>query len=205
MAMAVSATMFPRLSLVTPPASSLLTLDEVREDRRLSDPSYEQALLERLIAAATAHLDGAQGILGRALVTQTWRADYPASPGTPFVELPLQPILGVDSIVYADASGNRVTMAPSEYAVQPGERGGIERVGWRPWPQTGPGIASFQVTFRAGYGAVGADVPEPIRKAATIFAGTHYEYKEAVAVGTIVAKLPFNFESLISPYRRRVF
>jgi hypothetical protein len=55
------------LRLVTLPNKSVLTHDEAKAHLRVDD-----TLITALIAAATARLDGRDGILGRCLRSETW-------------------------------------------------------------------------------------------------------------------------------------
>ncbi|RUM40311.1 MAG: hypothetical protein DSY80_10440, partial [Desulfocapsa sp.] len=59
------------LTNITPAASEPLTLAEVKDHLRILD-NDQDTLLSSLITAATSYLDTRHGILGRALITQTW-------------------------------------------------------------------------------------------------------------------------------------
>ena len=63
------------LILVTPPTSAPISLDEARAHLRVTG-GEEDALIASLISAATAHLDGWKGILGRAIMPQTWAQEF---------------------------------------------------------------------------------------------------------------------------------
>lgn len=72
--------------LVTPPAEALVTLDHARAHLRV-DHHDEDGRIEDLIAAATAHLDGRRGVLGRAIMPQTW-AETHEGPGPYLLAMP---------------------------------------------------------------------------------------------------------------------
>jgi uncharacterized phiE125 gp8 family phage protein len=57
--------------LVTPPVAAPVSLAEAKAHLRV-DFDDEDALISGLIDAATQHLDGWSGVLGRALMPQTW-------------------------------------------------------------------------------------------------------------------------------------
>jgi hypothetical protein len=57
--------------LVTPPTDAILTRDEVAGHLRITSTAEDSDLLA-FISAATAHLDGWHGILGRCIMPQTW-------------------------------------------------------------------------------------------------------------------------------------
>jgi fatty-acyl-CoA synthase len=80
-----------------------VTLTEIKAHCRV-DGADSDAVLNALIAAAVSHLDGHTGILGRAMVTQTWRQDFEAFGGR--LRLPLWPVASVTSVTYRDAAGD---------------------------------------------------------------------------------------------------
>lgn len=190
-----------RLHRLTPPAAPVLTLEEAREqirvDRIETAPiAAEDALIEAFVQSATDELDGRDGWLGRALVTQTWRMTLDAWPAGGVIEVPLPPLQSVTSIVYVDEGGATVTLAPSAYRViTDGEPGLIEPVYGTRWPavrrQTGP----IAITFVAGYGNAAA-VPEIIKQYIRHRIGQFYEHREAVIAGTIIAEVPHVRHSL---------
>ncbi|MCV2877604.1 head-tail connector protein [Sedimentimonas flavescens] len=57
--------------LVTAPAEDAVTLPSAKKHCRV-DHDDEDELISSLIAAAVAHLDGWRGVLGRAIMPQTW-------------------------------------------------------------------------------------------------------------------------------------
>lgn len=61
--------------LVTAPVAPVLTLDEAKAHLRV-DIDAEDALIEGLVAAAAAHMDGWRGVLGRAIMPQTWEQEF---------------------------------------------------------------------------------------------------------------------------------
>lgn len=63
------------LELVAAPTGEVVALADLREFLRL-DGHDEDYLVEMLRDAAVAHLDGWRGILGRAILPQTWREEF---------------------------------------------------------------------------------------------------------------------------------
>lgn len=202
------------LTLVTPTTVALLSTVEAKAHLRV-DGSDDDTLIDTLVATATSLLDGRDGRLGRALVSQQWelRLDgfgWPAwSPGwRPFhrdrIILPLAPLLTVDSVKYIDTDGVLQTVASSVYQVV---SGGARRAELVPayaqaWltPRAEPDCV--RVTFTAGYGAEAANVPQPIRQAALMLIGSWYEQRENSVVDfrAAVAELPDGVERLLAPY-----
>lgn len=171
-----------RLVLVTPPAAPLITLAEVKAQARVSHDD-EDLLLQHYIDAATAWLDGPSGILGRCLVTQTWRAELAAVTGP--IRLPF-PDAVIDSAVFIDPAGGDLVFDlrwPDRLPVL--------------IPRKGLGRPAA-ITFTAGYGAP-AEVPAAIRQAMLLLVTQWYEHRQVTGTGTA---LPFAVEALLAPYRR---
>jgi uncharacterized phiE125 gp8 family phage protein len=199
------------LTLVTSPASHPVTLAEAKAQLGLTVSAHD-TLLERLIAAATAKLDGDRGVLGRALVTQSWQLTLDCFPLE--ITVPLPPLQSVDAITYLDAAGDEQTLATTEYAVL--GLGGSKRARIVPaygksWPSTWDFPESVTVTFTAGYDDgssptdSAASVPEPIRAAILMHVAHLFENRETTIVDArdsfSVDVTPFGFDDLIAPYR----
>lgn len=82
--------MLLRAELLVPPGDAVVTLGEAKDHLRVLHDD-EDALIASLIETATAYLDGLDGVLGRALGPQTWRAVF--SEGSCTDRLPIGPIV----------------------------------------------------------------------------------------------------------------
>ena len=171
-----------RLVLVTAPAAPPIMLAEVKAQARVGHDD-EDLLIQHYIDAATAWLDGPAGILGRCLVTQTWRAELAAVTGP--IRLPF-PDTVISSAVFTDAEGGELI---HELALQDQHR--LLRL------RSGLG-RPVAITFTAGYGAP-ADVPAAIRQAMLLLVTQWYEHRQVTGTGST---LPFAVEALLAPYRR---
>lgn len=186
----------------------LVSLEEARAHLRLdpvfgtSPPSHpEDALVAGLVTAATGHLDGWTGVLGRALVTQEWRAEAASHDAFGRLHIPM-PVAEVSSVeVLVDGAYEAVPEAfwawrdMGTYAVvRPRE--GLS------WPSRDHDEAAFRLNFIAGYGEP-EDVPQAIRQAALLIVGNLYEHREAAITGTIINTVPHGLDMLIAPYRVR--
>lgn len=183
------------------PADDPVSWSEADTHLRLDGDAAQQAYVESLIAAATAHLDGWGGVLGRALVTQTWRQDF-AWFGR--LRLPLAPVQSIDSVTYYDADNAQQTLASSVYQLfVDGEGPFLDLKPDQDWPVSYARDDAVSVTFVAGYGDA-ADVPVSIRQAILLMVGAWYENREDVVIGTIATQLPRSAaaDNLLSPYRR---
>ena len=192
--------------LVAVPAAPVVSTDEIKAHCHV-DYSDDDALLDRFVAAATAHLDGWTGILGRCLINQDWRQDHWYWPTCRYLRLPFPDVSKV-IVNYYDVDNVKQTVDGSLYDLMEDESG--SKI-WFKDAFTYPTIYynrrdGLQVTVTAGYGASASDVPEAIRQAVMLLAGHWYENREAVVLGRIMAptELPFAVSALIEPYRRRV-
>jgi uncharacterized phiE125 gp8 family phage protein len=189
------------MTLTSAPAEPVVTLADAKAHLRVRTMD-DDALIQTLVDAATAHLDGAAGILGMAMVTQTWRQDDSAWPADGILSIRLRPVQSVSGITYLDTAGDEQTLATDQYIVSAyGQGTAIVRPSGVTWPgllSTSP--ASTSVTFIVGFGAAAA-VPAPLKLAIKELVGHWYENREAAVIGSSVAVLPFGFEAMVSPYR----
>jgi uncharacterized phiE125 gp8 family phage protein len=206
------------LTVVTPPAGDLIAVADIKSQARI-DSDDDDTLLQLLADSAMAHLDGADGILARALLQQTWlmRLDtfgnlYAADIiGRVYNQIlvPLPPLIAIDSIKYIDVNGVQQIVDPSIYQLVPaGTRHAVIVPSYgNQWPSPRGQMDAVQVQFTAGYGEDAADVPAPIRHAAMLLAAHWYEHREAVIADNrvAVAEMPFAVERLLAPYRASWF
>lgn len=188
---------------VTAPAALPITLAEAKAHCRVSH-SDDDTLISALIAAAVSHVDGRGGILGRCLIDQTWRQDFPGWPDDDRIRLPFSNVSSITSVVYFDASGTQQTLSASLYWLQ------ADALSSYLWLREAFPIPNLdddrpdpvRVTFVAGYGDAAA-VPPAIKAALLLLIGHLYENREASLVGQIqVEQLPLGFRALIDPYRQ---
>lgn len=187
--------------LVTPPAATPVSLAEAKAHLRI-DGNDEDVLVTALIAAAVAHLDGWSGILGRALVTQTWQQDLDQFPRDR-IALPLAPVQSITSVGYRDTDGEEQTLDSPAYVLT--MRAGttaVERTDGAEWPSTARRPDAVRVTFVAGYGNAAA-VPADIKSAILLMVGDLYAHRETALVGNVAAvPMSITVEALLAPYRR---
>jgi uncharacterized phiE125 gp8 family phage protein len=186
---------------VTPPAELPVSLDEAKAHLRI-DFGDDDPYVMGLISAATAHLDGWSGILGRALVTQTWRQSLPAFPGCGVIRLPLAPVQAVTEVTYRDGDGSEQVLDAGVYSSVLVDALGpyVRRCSGCSWPATAPMDDAVAVTFTAGYGGPG-EVPQAIRHAILLLMGHWYANREPVNIGNITSNLDFAVTALLAPFR----
>ena len=184
------------------PASTPVTTAEAKAQLRI-DHNDDDAFIAALIEAATSHVDGWSGILGRALLTQTWRGSLDAFPeDREAIDVPLLPLQSVTAITYVDGDGTTQTLDPAVYRVLDNgtERGAIAPAFGEAWPETQDRLQAVTVTFVAGYGAA-ADVPQAIRQAILLLVSHWYERRVVVEMGTVSAEMPYGVQAMLQPFR----
>lgn len=178
------------LRLITGPVNPV-TLAEAKAQCRANDA--EDDLIAIYMASAMEHIDGRNGVLGRAIATQTWELSYDAFPAGP-IELPLPPLQSVTSIAYYDADGVLRTLDPTEYVVDT-----ESDPGWvapaDSWPATYDTLNAVRIRFVAGY----ETTPAPVRAAMLLLTGELYAHRE----GSVEAALTRNpaVERLLFPFK----
>jgi uncharacterized phiE125 gp8 family phage protein len=175
--------------LITAPESLPVTLAEAKAQLRV-DHTDEDALITRLVKAATAYLDGRTGILGRCLVTQTWELTLDAFPAEE-IELPLGPVQSVTSVKYVDTAGVTQTVPEADYYLDNASISAwvmpqIE------WPDTME--AANAVTVRYVAGTAPAAVPDALRHAILVMVSAWYDKRAA-------GDMPLAAGALIAPHR----
>lgn len=118
----------------------------------------QTAVVETLIQAATEYLDGYTGVLGRALVSQTWDltldrfpvADWPSIRYCSTITIPLPPLAGVTFIKYIDVNGVEQTWPTTEYTVDlPNSL--VHLAFEKTWPVTRAVPNAVTIRFVSGY------------------------------------------------------
>lgn len=186
--------------LTTPPATRLLTAAEAKAHLRV-DADDEDALISNLILTAEAHLDGYAGVLGRALITQTWSESYPYFR----YEMPLRvaPVQSITTVQFYDNDEVSQTVDVSTFRLH--ERAGgayLQQRDGQSWPSTYTRDDAVTITYVAGYGDDAADVPQAIRQAALLLIGHWYENRQAVTTEP-ASPMPLAVDALLRPFKRR--
>lgn len=166
--------MRPTLVQVEAPDPVVSSADAQLRIAALADVDY--AIVDALLAAATARLDGPTGVLGRALGVQTWDmkwdgyywgAEFPNASYVSdqwltrsHIKIPLPPLISVDSVTYLDDNGDEQTWATDNYRVT-GIGGQGRVVAISGWPSVGDFADALTVRFTAGY----TSIPDPIQLA----------------------------------------
>lgn len=159
------------LKLITAPAVEPITEQEAWKHLRIDltgSPAIpvldrERDRIKLLLSAAVADVDGRDGWLNRALITQTWEYLLDKFP-LDEIRLPFPPLQSVVSVKYDDVDGIEQTILAADYIVDSTSyHGWIVPVATKPWPATEDTINAVRVQFKAGYGDAGSDVPADLR------------------------------------------
>lgn len=183
------------LERVTGPAVQPITLAECKAQLRI-EGADEDTYLAALIAAAVSYVD-ATGLLGRAIITQTWRQG-----GSPLNRLALRlpTVQSLSAVKYYDRDNVLQTATLSDFRlIASRDWAYVEPVG--SWPSTFDRPDAVQVEFVAGYGDAASDVPESVRHALILLVAHWFENREPELVGLTSKSLPHSFDALVMAER----
>lgn len=181
------------LQRTSAPAVAPVSLVDAKLHLRV-DNTAEDDLITALIEAAVSHLD-AQGVLGRAVITQSWAQWVGQSPGN--VRLLVGPFQSLTSVEYYDADNALQTATLSEFETRlDGDFVIVKPKSGFAWPGAYSRDDAIKITYVAGYGDAGSDVPQSIRQAILLLVGHWYENRTAVSEASL-KEVPLAVDALI--------
>ena len=136
----------------------------------------EDTLIDLYTLAAVSALDGPEGLIGRALMTQTWDYALDSFPSDE-IKIPLPPLQSVTSVKYLDTSGVEQTLSSARYYVDTSSSPGWVVVDSDGWPETYDSANAVTIRFVAGY-ASAALVPASLRAALLLHIGDLFENRQ---------------------------
>lgn len=144
----------------------------------------------------------AEHITQRSLITQTWKLRLDRWPEEDDVELWWGPIRSIVSVAYVDAAGDTQTLDSLLYTldshVEPGYL--IPAYGTT-WPDALRTSNAITITFTAGYGDAGTDVPAAIRHWMLMKITTAHEQPASLDASGKAGVLPDRFvDGLLDPF-----
>lgn len=183
---------------IVEPAEAVVSLSEIKAHLAV-EHNDDDGLLASYIEAATGLLDGPNGSLGRALVTQTWRVHVDEWPGSGRYIFDVPDVQSLVAIRYWADGTEQIADATTYWL----NRGSIYPATGYSWPTLDSWGA--EIDFVLGFGTA-ADVPAPIKHAIYLTVGAWYRVREEIIVGQTSAELPssINIEGLVSRYRKMV-
>jgi uncharacterized phiE125 gp8 family phage protein len=155
----------------------------------------EDTELDIIIETARQYCEDFQN---RAYINQTWELWMDEWPEEDYIEIPKPPLSSITSITYYDVDDAEYTLSTDDYFVDTkNEPGFVCLNDGYSWPTTTLRPANgICVTFVAGYGAAGSNVPKKMKMAMLLLIGHLYEHREAVSDKNLV-KVPFAVEALL--------
>lgn len=185
----------------TSPAQSWaepVTLTEAKKQARI-DGSHEDAYIESiLIPAARQHCEKLQG---SALVNRQWVLTMDAFPSGRILEIPLRPVVSIQSVTYIDPSGTLQTLDAAEYIVDVASfHARLQAV--TDWPATADQISAVHVAFTAGPEDA---APESIKQAVLLLVCHWFDNRGAVDTSSVSREVDFAVTALLNPDRSYTF
>lgn len=205
------------LVLVTGPDTEPVSTAEAKTHLRV-DSADDDTYIDTLIAAAR---QACERYTRRAFLAQTWRYSLDAFPGADedelwegqrigpdlrkvarAVELPNPPLMSVTSVVTYDDADVATTFAASNYYVDTdGSPGRVVLRTAANWPTALRVGNAIQITYQAGYGNYGTDMPPQLVQAIKLLLGHWYAVRETVNIGNISTELPWMVAAILGPHR----
>ena len=194
--------MYRSLSRQTPPAVEPVTLSEAKAHCRI-DSTADDAYVASLITAAR---EWCEQYLDRTLVYTQWvmRFDRFPTSGIEAMELPRPPMAVAGtatavSLTFTADGGTTGTYAVEQFRVdRQSTPGTVLPIYAGTWPPHRIDAGAHAVTWWAGYGASGTDVPAAIRHAILMLVSHWYETRGAtVSTGAVPQDVPFGVSSLL--------
>lgn len=170
------------LILKTPPGKPLFTLDQIKAHLCLTDDFTESdAAITDYGDAVTNYLDGNEGVLRRALITQSYTLILNCFAAT--IYIPMPPLQTIDEIRYLDAAGVQQILDPAVYRVvyagAVNRRALITLARNKSWPSIDNVIAAVEIDFTCGYGDSWNDIPPNTRQLAKMMLASLFETRES--------------------------
>lgn len=186
----------PQFSLVrvTAPAALPISVAEAKAQMRV-EGNDDDTIIERLVNAAVSFVD-VQGVLGRAMITQTWGEWLAPNPST--VLLSLGPVQSVSAIKYYDIDGVLQTATLADFNVfgTPNRITITPKTG-KAWPVTQTRDDAIKIEYVIGYGASSTSVPQTVRHALLMLVAHWYENRETTQEKQM-QDLPYGFMEMMN-------
>lgn len=190
----------------TQPTVEPVTLSEAKAHLRV-DSTDDDAYIAGLVRAAR---EWVEEYLDRTLVTTQWvmRFDKFPADSTADIELPRPPMATSGTatavtVAYTLEDGSTATYSTNLFRVDRASTPGAVKTNYgQTWPPHRQDDNSVSVTWWAGYGASGSDVPAAIRHAMLMLCSHWYETRGPMAAsGASSREVPYAISSLLDSVR----
>jgi uncharacterized phiE125 gp8 family phage protein len=181
--------------LITPNATLAVSVSEFKKFLRWEQAdTSEDTLMTAFLGAAQ---EQARLFTGRSLLTETWQALFDNFPAK--VTLTKCPVT-LNSIVvkYYDSNNAEQILASSEYKIVDGGEFGMVSIKFDGnIPSTYDKPQACFVQYDSGY----TTVPDPVKVAIMIQAGSYFENRTSEVAGTTVSQIMYGAQQLLYPYK----
>jgi len=191
------------LEIITAPVTTPISRAELKTHLRV-DTTAEDDYIDTVILAATDYFEQRSW---RQLITATYGLYLDAFP-TDYIEFPKAPLQSITSVQYIDTDGVTQTWAASKYEVDlRSQVGKLRPVSGEGFPAVDDAFNVVTVTFKAGYGDAGSDVPDIIRATVKLIGAYFYENRQNIYTTGSVNEIPVPeaLGHLINQYSLREF
>lgn len=183
-------------ALITYPQSEPLTLTDLKAHLRI-DHDAEDGLLIEILKAARHYCELA---CGQKLITQIWRQYEARIPDNRAVKLVLSPIRDVNAVTAYDRDGNPTFLTSNDYQLERTEDHYF--ISFAPGFDATLACNGFEIDIVVGFGDLGIDIPDTLRRAILLLVAHWFEFRGAVSPQDQPVSLPPGFDILIAPHRR---
>ncbi|MGE7371039.1 head-tail connector protein [Neorhizobium sp. NPDC001467] len=183
--------------LTTPPTAEPITLAEAKAHLRL-DGDEEDALVASLVATARQHLERETGLC---LLAQNWRLCLDAWPRDGIVKIARYPLRAIEAVTVYDHAGMPAEVSLNAHLLDGEAR--PARLWLRDPPAPGQAMNGIEITFAAGFGEAGTDVPDVLKRALLVHVAHMFAFRGVVAAQDQPAGIPQGYERLIAAWRQR--
>ena len=185
-----------RVFVIDPP-EPVLTWDDADAHLKLDGDQTDKVYVEGLIAAATGHIDGPDGWLGRALGVQTLEARFSVYESISKARLPYPPLIALVSASYLDRPGAEQVADIADLETYGSDL--VPVSGMWPWEGGSLRREAIRVRYKAGYPD---GIPAAIRVAILMMVGDMYRNRVTTQPGTqSVVPMSTKVEDLLARFR----
>lgn len=184
------------LAITAEPAIEPISTVEAKKHLRV-DFADDDTYIAALITAARRYCEKVQG---RKYITQTLTYALDNIPGVGTeITLPVLPIISFDSVTILQKNTTAITVTASFYDtdLQGGKIVLNDDFTTEYDADLLPIYNAFVITFKAGYGAAGANVLSEIKQAMLLIIGHLYEHREETSDGKEVKQIPLAAAALL--------
>lgn len=188
------------LTRTADPVKAAVTLEEAKEHLQITG-NDEDGYIYALTKAATQYFDVPDGLINRALITQTWKVSVSKAENN-CIYLPVTPIQSVSSIDYYDTDDVSQSLTVGDFwLIANSGKAYITPKNGVSWPSTSTRADAISVTFVAGYGDDESDVPDLIRQAVLLTVRHWFDNRSATS-DYAIREVPMAIESIVNIYRK---